>query len=218
MAKKKEKIIYIDDGRTIADMSGITAGPRMASSPSRSTAKEKLSKFPGGIRVSTPRERAYFIAATLNAFHAEGALFDRKCRVAFLDRADGEVTVAALDGFFVAGIDRQSERDVGTLRMSLQADAERKRSALFLRQEQVIVREISFFGLQSEVNVPVSVQFAVFRDFKDRFAFGKFVHSEQIAQGLFAGVLPCRKVGNAVVPHGRTDAAAQGDNFRTGAR
>ena len=26
MAKKKEKIIYIDDGRTIADMSGVSGG------------------------------------------------------------------------------------------------------------------------------------------------------------------------------------------------
>lgn len=29
MAKKKEKITYIDDGRTIADMSGISAGSRL---------------------------------------------------------------------------------------------------------------------------------------------------------------------------------------------
>lgn len=29
MGKKKEKIRYIDDGRTIADMSGVNAGPRL---------------------------------------------------------------------------------------------------------------------------------------------------------------------------------------------
>lgn len=30
--KKKEKITYIDDGRTIADMSGIQSGPRLGGS------------------------------------------------------------------------------------------------------------------------------------------------------------------------------------------
>jgi len=29
--KKKEKITYIDDGRTIADMSGVSSGPRLHS-------------------------------------------------------------------------------------------------------------------------------------------------------------------------------------------
>ena len=33
--KKKEKIHYIDDGRTIADMSGISSGPRLSSNPYR---------------------------------------------------------------------------------------------------------------------------------------------------------------------------------------
>ena len=28
--KKKEKITYVDDGRTIVDMSGISSGPRLA--------------------------------------------------------------------------------------------------------------------------------------------------------------------------------------------
>ncbi len=51
MGKKKEKIIYIDDGRTIADMSGITAGPRMAKSPSRSTAKEKWQTYWAAVRM-----------------------------------------------------------------------------------------------------------------------------------------------------------------------
>lgn len=36
MGKKKEKITYIDDGRTIADMSGIKFGPRLGGrNPSR---------------------------------------------------------------------------------------------------------------------------------------------------------------------------------------
>lgn len=39
MAKKKEKITYIDDGRTLADMSGVTGG--------------RLTRKPG-----TPRPRA----------------------------------------------------------------------------------------------------------------------------------------------------------------
>lgn len=35
MAKKKEKIKYIDDGRTIADMSGLRTGPRLGANPYR---------------------------------------------------------------------------------------------------------------------------------------------------------------------------------------
>ena len=41
MAKKKEKIHYVDDGRTIADMSGVTSGPRLASNPYRPPLKFK---------------------------------------------------------------------------------------------------------------------------------------------------------------------------------
>lgn len=41
MAKKKEKIKYIDDGRTIADMSGIQTGPRLTSNPYRPKPKFK---------------------------------------------------------------------------------------------------------------------------------------------------------------------------------
>ena len=33
--KKKEKIYYVDDGRTIADMSGISSGPRLSGNPYR---------------------------------------------------------------------------------------------------------------------------------------------------------------------------------------
>lgn len=51
MEKKKEKITYIDDGRTIADMSGVTAGPRMARTPSRSTAKEKWQTYWGAVKM-----------------------------------------------------------------------------------------------------------------------------------------------------------------------
>lgn len=29
--KKKKKIVYVDDGRTLADMSGVSAGPRLGS-------------------------------------------------------------------------------------------------------------------------------------------------------------------------------------------
>ena len=32
--QKKEKITYVDDGRTIADMSGVTGGRRFSSRPS----------------------------------------------------------------------------------------------------------------------------------------------------------------------------------------
>ena len=48
---KKEKIVYIDDGRTIADMSGVTGGFRMAKSPSRSTLKEKWQTFWGAFKM-----------------------------------------------------------------------------------------------------------------------------------------------------------------------
>lgn len=41
MAKKKEKIKYIDDGRTIADMSGLRTGPRLGSNPYRPPLKFK---------------------------------------------------------------------------------------------------------------------------------------------------------------------------------
>ena len=33
MGKKKEKITYVDDGRTIADMSGVTGGRNYLSRP-----------------------------------------------------------------------------------------------------------------------------------------------------------------------------------------
>ena len=44
--KKKEKIIYVDDGRTIADMSGVT-GTRLSRDAwrSKSTAKEKWQTY-----------------------------------------------------------------------------------------------------------------------------------------------------------------------------
>lgn len=38
--KKKEKVIYYDDGRTVADMSGVQAGPRLKSTW-RSPAEKK---------------------------------------------------------------------------------------------------------------------------------------------------------------------------------
>jgi len=34
MEKKKEKVTYVDDGRTIADMSGVTGGRNYTSRPS----------------------------------------------------------------------------------------------------------------------------------------------------------------------------------------
>ena len=39
--KKKEKITYVDDGRTLADMSGISSGPRLSSNPYRPRPKVK---------------------------------------------------------------------------------------------------------------------------------------------------------------------------------
>ena len=45
--KKKEKVIYIDDGRTIADMSGVDSGASkyFRNVPSYSTGKEKWTTF-----------------------------------------------------------------------------------------------------------------------------------------------------------------------------
>ena len=47
MSKKKEKITYIDDGRTLADMSGISGGRLSRRNPNipRSTAKEKWDTY-----------------------------------------------------------------------------------------------------------------------------------------------------------------------------
>ena len=39
--KKKEKIRYVDDGRTLADMSGVSAGPRLGRDPYRQSPKFK---------------------------------------------------------------------------------------------------------------------------------------------------------------------------------
>lgn len=39
--EKKEKVRYIDDGRTIADMSGVHTGPRLKSNPYRPPLKFK---------------------------------------------------------------------------------------------------------------------------------------------------------------------------------
>ena len=45
--KKKEKITYVDDGRTIADMSGVQSGASkyFRNVPSYSTGKEKWTTF-----------------------------------------------------------------------------------------------------------------------------------------------------------------------------
>ncbi len=45
--KQKEKITYVDDGRTIADMSGVQGGASkyFKSTPSYSTGKEKWTTF-----------------------------------------------------------------------------------------------------------------------------------------------------------------------------
>ena len=45
--KKKEKIVYVDDGRTIADMSNVKGGASkyFSDTPSYSSAKEKWTTF-----------------------------------------------------------------------------------------------------------------------------------------------------------------------------
>lgn len=54
MAKKtkKEKVIWVDDGRTLADMSGVS-GPKLSRSlgSSSSTAKEKWDTYWGAVKM-----------------------------------------------------------------------------------------------------------------------------------------------------------------------
>ncbi len=52
MGRKKEKVTYVDDGRTIADMSGI-GGPRLhrPKDAPRSTAKEKWDTYWMAVRM-----------------------------------------------------------------------------------------------------------------------------------------------------------------------
>ncbi len=40
MGKKKEKVIYVDDGRTLADMSGVS-GPRLTRNPAKASTRFK---------------------------------------------------------------------------------------------------------------------------------------------------------------------------------
>ncbi|MDD6201091.1 MAG: hypothetical protein PUB93_07475 [Firmicutes bacterium] len=54
MGKKKEKITYIDDGRTIADMSGVSHGfsaPRRKSVVAGAGLKEQLRTFWGAMKM-----------------------------------------------------------------------------------------------------------------------------------------------------------------------
>lgn len=39
--QKKEKVVYVDDGRTVADMSNVSSGPRLGSNPYRPPLKAK---------------------------------------------------------------------------------------------------------------------------------------------------------------------------------
>jgi hypothetical protein len=39
--QKKEKVVYVDDGRTVADMSGVPSGPRLSNNPYRPPLKAK---------------------------------------------------------------------------------------------------------------------------------------------------------------------------------
>lgn len=53
MAKKKEKITYIDDGRTLADMSNVPGGRLGRRNPNapRSTAKEKWDTYWSAVKM-----------------------------------------------------------------------------------------------------------------------------------------------------------------------
>ena len=49
--KKKEKITYIDDGRTIADMSGVTGNRKFSSTGTTSSPKEIWSTYWSAVRM-----------------------------------------------------------------------------------------------------------------------------------------------------------------------
>ena len=54
MGKKKEKITYVDDGRTVADMSGVTGGFRASARPKYqppASIKEQLTTFFGAMKM-----------------------------------------------------------------------------------------------------------------------------------------------------------------------
>ena len=52
--KKKEKVVYIDDGRTIADMSGVTGGFQLPERPAwkpRSSLKEQWETYKAAVKM-----------------------------------------------------------------------------------------------------------------------------------------------------------------------
>ena len=49
--KKKEKITYIDDGRTIADMSGLSGGRKHSSPPPRASLKEQWRTYVAAVKM-----------------------------------------------------------------------------------------------------------------------------------------------------------------------
>ena len=49
--KKKEKITYIDDGRTIADMSGVTGNRKFSSTGTTSSPKEIWSTYWSAVKM-----------------------------------------------------------------------------------------------------------------------------------------------------------------------
>ncbi len=53
MSKKKEKITYVDDGRTLADMSGVAGGrlPKHPKGVPGSTWKEKWRTYIGAVKM-----------------------------------------------------------------------------------------------------------------------------------------------------------------------
>ncbi len=48
--KKKKKTVYIDDGRTIADMSGIGA-PRLSSTGKKGTLKDRFNTYKNAVKM-----------------------------------------------------------------------------------------------------------------------------------------------------------------------
>lgn len=49
--KKKEKITYIDDGRTVADMSGVSGGRKKRSAAPRASAREQFRTYLAAVKM-----------------------------------------------------------------------------------------------------------------------------------------------------------------------
>ena len=131
---------------------------------------------------------AFLFADGRNEF-AETALFHCDSRIAARDCLDGEVSVAAADGVFIARILRTAERNVHTGRVTLQADDYRELAAVVFRQQHMAGNEEAGFALEAEADLVEA--FVVFADeVKHRLRLGVlFGQAYQFTELRFEGDL-----------------------------